>query len=293
MALVRVKTLLEQAKAEKTAILAFEALDYNTIVACIEGAEQARRPVIIMLQPTERRIMTFSSFVEVVSALAKRATVPVALHLDHCDDHDKLLHAVCEGFTSVMADGSHLSFEQNVAFVKSITEVTKIFGVDVEGQLGHVGSAELWKGERSEEDFTKPEEAALFAECGEIASLGIAVGNRHGAYALEPQLDMERLAALQKAVDLPLVLHGCSGVPDAQLKQAMALGICKLNFATGYLNLYEEAQERYYRKHYKKDTGIEKYSYLRGILSQYVADKLQLCSLVVEEIPPTAIPIAT
>lgn len=281
MALEKVRDLLSSAQKANTSILAFEALDYNTIVACVKGAEQARRPVILMLQPTEQRIMTFRSFVEVVSALAKKSTVPIGLHLDHCSDVPTLLLAICEGFTSVMADGSALSFEENAGFVKSITEVAKIFDVDVEAQLGHVGHSNDGFDGSDKSLYTIPEEASLFAECTEINSLGIAIGNVHGAYKGKLQLDFDLLQKIHAATPIPLVLHGGSGLPANQLEQAMRMGISKLNVSTDYINLYEEAQYTYYKEQYKKGSYCDKYPFLREQLTNYIAEKLLACSLTV------------
>ena len=114
MAIESVKNLLGAAQKANTSIIAFDALDYDTIFSCIKGAEAARRPVILMLYPAMNKIMSFRSFTEVVRALAQEASVPVALHLDHCSDFNTILAAIHAGFTSVMADGSALSFDENV-----------------------------------------------------------------------------------------------------------------------------------------------------------------------------------
>ena len=126
MALVKVRELLEAAQKANTSILAFDACDYNTIYACIKGAETARRPVIVMLYPSMRSMFSFGAFAAAVKDLACSATVPVGLHLDHCSEPTVILEAIRDGFTSVMADGSAMPFEENVAFTKSVVDMAKV-----------------------------------------------------------------------------------------------------------------------------------------------------------------------
>ena len=139
MALEKVRDLLCAAQKANTSVIAFDACDYNTIYACIKGAEAARRPVIVMLYPTMRSVFSFGAFAATVKDLAREASVPVGLHLDHCSDLSTIVEAIRDGFTSVMADGSAMPLEENIAFTKSVVDIAKIFDVDVEGEIGHVG----------------------------------------------------------------------------------------------------------------------------------------------------------
>ena len=127
MALEKVRDLLAEAQRVNTSIIAFDACDYNTIYACIKGAEAARRPVIVMLYPTMSSLCSFGSFAATVKDLAKTASVPVGLHLDHCSELPVILSAIRDGFTSVMADGSALPLEENIAFTKSVVDIAKVF----------------------------------------------------------------------------------------------------------------------------------------------------------------------
>ena len=137
MSFVRVKDLLEMGKKNNACVLAFDAADGNMIKSVIKGAEAAGKPVMVMLYPGMRNIMPFGVFAETTKYYAERASVPVGLHLDHCSDFDMIMEAIHEGFSSVMADGSVLSFEENVAFTRKVVEVARNFDVDVEGELGH------------------------------------------------------------------------------------------------------------------------------------------------------------
>ena len=223
MSVVKVRELLRAADRANTSVIAFDANDYTTIYSVIKGAEKSRRPVIVMLYPDCRNMISFRLFVEMVKDLAEHASVPVGLHLDHSGDFGMLMEAIRDGFTSVMADGSTLPFDQNVAFTKSVVSVAKVFDVDVEGELGHVGNVTQGDSYFDKSTFTLPEEAARFAELTGVTSLAVAIGSCHGTYRMEPKLDMERLREINEATDIPLVLHGGSGIPVNQLEQAFTL----------------------------------------------------------------------
>lgn len=281
MALVKVRDLLNDAQKANTSIIAFDANDINTIYACIKGAEKARRPVIVMLYPASRGMMDFRSFTATVKEMAEKASVPVGLHLDHCSDFSMIMEAIRDGFSSVMADGSALPFEENVAFTKSVVDVAKVFDVDVEGELGHVGSVAAGDSYSDKSTFTVPEEAAEFAKLTGVTSLAVAFGSCHGVYKATPNLDLERLQEIDKATDTPLVLHGGSGIPHDQLVKAFTMGVNKFNVATEFFILYEKLQKQYYTEMMGKEGAPNKITFLRESLVDYVADKLQLCTMEV------------
>lgn len=281
MAFVHVRDLLEEAKKQNTSVIAFDALDYNTICSCIRGAEIARRPVIIMLYPGMREIISFRSFAAIVKDLAQKASVPVALHLDHCTNYELLMQAIEDGFTSVMADGSTLSYEDNVRFTRSVVQAAREKGVDVEGELGHVGQVAAGDVYTDERGFTLPEEAASFAEETGVTSLAVAIGSCHGMYKAEPKLALDRLQEIRRATGVPLVLHGGSGIPEDQLEKAFRMGINKFNVATEYVILYEQLQHTFYTEQYGKVSPFEKFKVVRSGLEEYIARKLQLCTMKV------------
>lgn len=281
MALVKVRDLLDAAQKANTSIVAFDANDINTIYACIKGAEKARRPVIVMLYPASRGMMDFRSFTATVKEMAEKASVPVGLHLDHCDNFEMIMEAIRDGFSSVMADGSALPFDQNVAFTKSVVDVAKVFDVDVEGELGHVGSVAAGDAQDDESTYTVPEEAAKFAELTGVASLAVAFGSCHGVYKVTPNLSLTRLQEIDKATDVPLVLHGGSGIPHEQLVKAFTMGVNKFNVATEFFILYDQLQHQYYTEMYGKQGAPNKIAFLREGLVNYVAEKVKLCTLEV------------
>lgn len=281
MSLEKVSTLLHEAEKANTSIIAFDALDYNTVYACIKGAESVRKPIILMLYPDMSQIVDFKTYAEMVKSIAADATVPVGLHLDHCSDYQAILKAIRAGFTSVMADGSALPFEENLAFTKKVVETARAFGVDVEGELGHVGQVVAGDDYSDKSTFTVPEEAARFAEESGVTSLAVAFGSCHGLYKAEPHLDIERLREINTATDVPLVLHGGSGIPNDQLEAAFSSGINKFNVATEFILLYEKLQHEYYTEKFGKGSPFEKYPFIRKQLAAYVAQKLELCKMTV------------
>lgn len=281
MSLEKVRNLLKEAQKVNTSVIAFDACDYNTIEACIKGAQLARRPVIIMLYPTMSSLFSFGSFAATVKDLAKKATVPVGLHLDHCSNRDTIVEAIRDGFTSVMADGSAMPLEENIAFTKSVVEVAKIFDVDVEGEIGHVGQVAGGFDYQNADTFTRPEEAAQFAERTGVASMAIAFGSCHGLYKAEPNLDFERLRAIKACVETPLVLHGGSGIPVEQLHKAFSMGISKFNVGTEYFLLNAKLSKEAYTSEEMLKNPFAATMKIRKGLAEYVATKLVLCQLTV------------
>lgn len=280
MALEKVRDLLASAEKANTSIIAFDACDYNTIYACIKGAEIARRPVIVMLYPSMSSLFSFGAFASAVKDLARTATVPVGLHLDHCSDPNVILSAIRDGFTSVMADGSAKPFEENVAFTRQIVDMARVFDVDVEGELGHVGQIAAGYDYSDKDAFTRPDEAAEFVARTEVASLAVAFGSCHGVYRSTPNLDLERLAEINKATDVPLVLHGGSGIPADQLEKAFTMGINKFNVGTEFFLLNNQLTHRFHTEDFAEKPFAD-IAYIRKGLTEYIARKLQLCTLTV------------
>lgn len=280
MPLAKVSDILKSAQEANTAVYAFDCLDLNTITAAVRGAELARKPIIIMLYPAMRVVCPLRVFAEMVKTVARTASVPVGLHLDHCSDFDLILEAIREGFTSVMADGSLLPLEENIAFTRSVVRVAKIFEVDVEGELGHVGSADTAADFSDEEAYTTAEEARLFSEQTEVSSLAVAFGSAHGVYVKQPRLSVARLKEIDAATATPLVLHGGSGIPEDQLVEAFANGINKFNVGTEFFLL----NSRLAREAIEKADPTKPFSdteYIRKGLTDYVAQKISLCKLLV------------
>lgn len=234
MALVKVNDLLRDATEHHYGVPAVNTFNYETIKYIVAGAEQEHMPVIVQFYPGFCDYMPLSLVSAVAKYYAERASVPVAVHLDHSAGYDIAVGGIRDGFPSVMVDGSSLSYEENVALTKAVAEVGAVFGVDIEAELGHVGSGANAEDFIGSDLYTDPAQAAEFVERTGCGSLAIAVGNAHGPYVKTPQIDMQRIRDVRAAVDVPLVMHGCSDIPDEQLQETVNLGMSKYNIATEY-----------------------------------------------------------
>jgi len=226
--LTDMKSILIDAKKRKYGVAAPNAWNEDSIRAAILAAEKAKSPVIIALYPVMADIFEFG---KIAVEMAQKALVPVAVHLDHGQELEQVVKAIRAGFTSVMVDRSTLPFDENVKAVKEIVKFAHAVGVTVEAELGHVGQGCDYKKTKNE-GLTDPNEAIQFVEMTGVDCLAVAVGTSHGVYKGKPELQFDLLHKLNSVVNIPLVLHGCSGTGDDNLKKAIGYGITKLNLYT-------------------------------------------------------------
>lgn len=239
MALVTTEKMLKDAQAGHYAVGAFNVENLEFVMAILAAAEETKSPVIMQTTPGTIKTAGLDYFYGMVKAAAERASVPVALHLDHGDGYDRCMQAFRTGYTSVMIDGSHESFEDNIALTKSVADAGRAMGVPVEAELGKVGGKEDdGPAVEGESPYTDPVEAKEFVERTGCTSLAIGVGTSHGVYTSDPHIEQSVVKAIRDAVDVPLVLHGTSGVPDEQVAEAVKNGICKVNYATELRQAY-------------------------------------------------------
>ncbi|MDR1600118.1 MAG: class II fructose-bisphosphate aldolase [Oscillospiraceae bacterium] len=224
-------------KEKKWAVPALNVENMEMVQGVIEAAEALRAPVIIQTTPGALRHAPPAVFAGMVSALAKTASVPVALHLDHGDTLECVYAALEAGYTSVMYDGSKLPFEENVRTTKYA--VSMAGGVPVEGEIGAVGGKE--DDSEARPKLTDPEQAAEFARRTGVNALAVAIGTSHGVYTASPKLDAKRLSTIAGMVDVPLVLHGSSGLTDNQTRSCISRGMRKVNVATELRVAFTEA----------------------------------------------------
>ena len=231
--LVTTKDMLLDAQKNHYAVGAFNIENLEFVMAVLAAAEETKSPVIMQTTPGTVKFAGLDYFYGMVKAAAERASVPVALHLDHGDGYDRCMQALRTGYTSVMIDGSHESFEDNIALTASVARAGAAMGVPVEAELGKVGGKEDdGPAVEGENPYTDPDEAREFVERTGCTSLAIGVGTAHGVYTETPHIEQDVVRAIRAAVDVPLVLHGTSGVPDEQVAEAVKNGICKVNYAT-------------------------------------------------------------
>lgn len=243
MPLVTSEQMLQDAQAGGYAVGAFNVENMEMVKAVIAAAEELRAPVMMQTTGSTIKYGSMETYVAIVAAEAKKATVPVCLHLDHGSSFELAVQAIKAGYTSVMIDGSHEDFENNIAVSKRVVDVADACGIPVEAELGKVGGKED-DIEAELDTNTDPAEAKEFVERTGITSLAIAIGTAHGFYAGTPVLDKERVSDIRKIVSIPLVLHGGSGLSDADVKECIQRGMCKVNFATELRAAYTRAVKK-------------------------------------------------
>lgn len=256
--LVNMNEVLRPAKKNKYAVGLFNAVNLELARGIIAAAESRRSPVIM---GTAEVLLPYGPLEEVsyyLIPMAKKASVPVVVHLDHGLTYDMCIKALKLGFSSIMYDCSTDSYEENVRKVKEMADIAHSYGATIEGELGHVGDNEgSAEGSSHLADpsafFTDPALAKDFVDRTGVDALAIAVGNAHGAYKLPPKLDFERIRTIAKTVDVPLVLHGGSGLTDNDFKQAIQDGISKVNIFT---DINVAAVEAEFKKFSDMNKGI-------------------------------------
>lgn len=224
------KEMILEARRGGYAVPAFNAENLEMVQAIIEAAEEAKSPVMIQTTPSTVKYITLRQAVAMVKADAEAASVPVSLHLDHCESYEAVAAAIDAGYSSVMIDASKLPYEENIAVTQKVVAKARPLGITVESELGTVGGKE--DGHSAEIAYTDPDEALDFFTRTGIDIFAIAIGTAHGFYKGEPKLNFELLAKIKEMIDCPLVLHGGSGIPDEMIKRTIELGINKVNYAT-------------------------------------------------------------
>ena len=235
MALLNLKDILAPATRGNYAVGAFNVINTELLEAVVSAAERMQSPVILNIAEVHLAYVDIEVIAAAVIKRAHKACVPVTLNLDHGLKFETVAAAVRCGFTSVMFDGSHLSYEDNIAQTREITKLCHAVNVSVEAELGAVGGSEGGElmGMIDAAMYTDPALAEDFIQKTQIDALAVAIGNAHGRYRGEPKLDFERLDSIHKKSGIPLVLHGGSGISDENFKKAIGLGIAKINFFTG------------------------------------------------------------
>ncbi|MDO4289005.1 MAG: class II fructose-bisphosphate aldolase, partial [Eubacterium sp.] len=203
MSLVTTKELLLKAQKENYAVGAFNAENMEMVQAIIAAAEEQNSPVIIQTTPSTVKYAGVAMYHAMVQTAAEKAAVPVAMHLDHGDSFELAAQAFCAGYTSIMIDGSHGSWEENIAVSKKVAELCHTGNVPVEAELGKVGGKEDDLDGGDENPYTDPDQAQAFAEATGVDSLAVAIGTAHGIYKGEPKLDLDRLSSIREKVSIP------------------------------------------------------------------------------------------
>ncbi|MDD3361975.1 MAG: tagatose-bisphosphate aldolase subunit GatY [Hespellia sp.] len=280
MSLVTTKQIMLDAQAGHYAIGAFNVENMEMVQAVVAAAEELKSPVIMQTTPSTVKYADLAYFYANAKVAAEKASVPVVMHLDHGSSFELAMRALRTGYTSIMIDGSHDSFEDNIAVTKAVVDACHPSDVPVEAELGKVGGKEddLDGGEGG--GYTVPFEAVEFVEKTGIDSLAVAIGTAHGVYKGTPNLDVDRLSEIREVVSIPLVLHGTSGVPDEAVKECISRGICKVNYATDLRIAFSKGVTEVLKEN--PDTIDPKKYNARGreYVKEYVMNKMKVCGSV-------------
>lgn len=231
--LVSGKKILQHAHENGYAVGAFNVNNMEQVQAIVEAAEETKSPVIIQASQGGLKYAGVEFIAGMSKIAAEKVSVPVAIHLDHGTDFTQIMKCIRNGFTSVMIDASHYELDENINKTKQIVEMAKAVGVSVEAELGKIGGTEDdISVDEKDATFTNPDEAERFVNETGVDYLAIAVGTAHGPYKGEPKLDFDRIKTIKERLNMPLVLHGSSGVPEDSIRKAVSLGINKINIDT-------------------------------------------------------------
>lgn len=278
MALINPLKMIENAQKKGYAIPAFNVHNMETIQAVAEAAFEENAPVMIQTTPGTLKHAGISYIAANVKVAAQLYDIPIALHVDHCEAFSTILECIRAGYTSVMIDGSKLPYDENVALVKRVVEISHSLGIAVEAELGKIVGAEddLFTNER-EASFTIPSEAEDFVSKTGIDTLAVAIGTAHGVYKGEPKLDFERLSNIREVVKIPLVMHGASGVPDKSVREAIKRGICKINIATELKIPMALAIQEVFSKNPNENDPRKYMGKAKEAVKKVVKEKIKLC----------------
>ena len=268
--LVTLNEVLKKAQNEKYAVGLFNTIDMEMANGVIAAAEAMRSPVII---GSAEILLPFGGLEELawlLRPMAERASVPVVLHFDHGLKEETVYRAIDLGFSSVMYDCSDKSFEENITALREMTKYAHSKGVSIEAEIGHVGNA----GCDGEADaLTDPKQAKYFVDQTGVDALAVAIGTAHGAYKKKPKLDFERLSEIRKIVDVPLVLHGGSGLTDEDFKKTIECGIAKVNIFTDI----NQAQAKAAHDNYKPGMGqTDLVPFMRAAVQEATENKMKI-----------------
>lgn len=276
MPLVTLNELMKDAEAKNYAVGAYNVNNLELVRGIIAAAEESQSPVILSFAEVHIPLVPLEVIAPIILEAARKAKVPVAVHLDHGQDHEILIRAMKLGFSSVMFDGAHLQLEENIRQTNEISKIAKALGVSVEAELGKILRPEGGGDEEEEEEYdpddiyTNPKEARTFIENTNIDALAVAYGTAHGVYTKEPVLDFDRLKLIKDITGMPLVMHGGSGLDEAAYVKSIQCGIRKLNY---YSNMAFEVANKVQSK-LNANSDQNKKSYYHDI-SKWAMEAIQ------------------
>ncbi|WP_418964991.1 tagatose bisphosphate family class II aldolase [Cetobacterium sp.] len=276
--LVSTNQMLLDAQKGGYAVPAFNIHNLETIQVVVETANELKSPVILAATPSTVKYAGIDYLINMIETASEKYDIPIAFHLDHHEDVESIKKAILLGCKSVMIDASHHPFEENVKIVKEVVDFAHRYDVSVEAELGKlVGQEDDLVVDESESSYTDPKLAKEFVERTGVNSLAVAIGTAHGLYKNEPKLDYERLKEIKKVVDIPLVLHGASGVPFNSVRETIKDGICKVNIATELKMPFAESLKEFFLKNPNESDPRKYLIPAKEAMKKVVVDKILMC----------------
>lgn len=276
--LLNTRDMLIKARKEGYAVPAFNIHNLETLQVVVEAAAELKSPLIIAGTPG-----TFDyagrGYIQAMAEVAARENdIPIALHLDHHEDLESITESLELGVKSVMIDGSMGSFEENVALTKEVVEKAHKYGATVEGELGKlVGQEDDLIVKAEDAEYTDPDAAVEFVERTGVDTLAVAIGTGHGVYETTPKLDFERLEKISDLIDIPIILHGASGISVEDVQHCIRLGCAKVNISTELKIPFSEALRQFLIDN-PEETDTRKYmAPAKAAMKKVVVDKIKMC----------------
>ncbi|MDU7439400.1 MAG: tagatose bisphosphate family class II aldolase [Clostridium sp.] len=273
------REMLLKAQKEGYAVPAFNIHNLETLQVVAETAMEMRSPVIIAGTPSTIEDYAGPDYIKAMAEVASnKYNIPIAIHLDHFENVEAIKKDIDIGFRSCMIDASKYEFEKNIEIVKDVVEYAHKFDAVVEAELGKLGGREDdIEVDAKDAMYTNPDDALEFVNRTGVDSLAIAIGTAHGLYKGEPKLDFERLKEIREKVNVPLVLHGASDVPDELVEKAISLGICKVNIATDLKVPFSDAVKEYFKENPKSNDPRKYVTPGNEDMKKIVEHKIRVC----------------
>ena len=273
------REMLLKAQKEGYAVPAFNIHNLETLQVVAETAMEMRSPVIIAGTPSTIEDYAGPDYIKAMAEVASnKYNIPIAIHLDHFENVEAIKKDIDIGFRSCMIDASKYEFEKNIEIVKDVVEYAHKFDAVVEAELGKLGGREDdIEVDAKDAMYTNPDDALEFVNRTGVDSLAIAIGTAHGLYKGEPKLDFERLKEIREKVNVPLVLHGASDVPDELVEKAISLGICKVNIATDLKVPFSDAVKEYFKENPKSNDPRKYMTPGKEAMKKIVEHKIRVC----------------
>ncbi|MDO6524393.1 tagatose bisphosphate family class II aldolase [Motilimonas sp. 1_MG-2023] len=278
MYLISSREMLKRALQGGYAVPAFNVHNLETVQVIVETASEMGSPVILAGTPGTYDYAGTDYLISICKEAAHKHAIPLVLHLDHHEDLQDIRYKVERGIRSVMIDGSHHAFDQNIDIVRSVVQYCNRFDASVEAELGRLGGQEDdLIVDSADALMTDPAAAAEFVRRTGVDSLAVAIGTAHGLYKAEPKLDFGRLEKIHSVVDIPLVLHGASGVPDEVVRRCIDLGVCKVNVATELKIAFSDAVKHHFAEHPDANDPRKYITPGKAAMKKVVIDKIRMC----------------